>query len=134
MTNWGKRMCFIATRSSGDSFSDFTDFFFFSSRRRHTRFDCDWSSDVCSSDLSEIALASDMTFVSRGKAVLSQWEVGIGLVAGGGPMARLPLLMGRGRALEVLLSSDDIGGELAETYGRSEERRVGKECRSRWSP
>jgi enoyl-CoA hydratase/carnithine racemase len=66
---------------------------------------------------SEIALACDMTFVSREKAVLSQWEVGIGLVAGGGPMARLPRLIGRGRALEVLLSSDDIGGELAEAYG-----------------
>src|SRR5207247_1696535 len=63
------------------------------------------------------ALASDMTFVSREKAVLSQWEVGIGLVAGGGPMARLPRLIGRGRALEVLLSSEDIGGELAEAYG-----------------
>ena len=66
---------------------------------------------------SEIALACDMTFVSRERAVLSQWEVGVGLVAGGGPMARLPLLMGRGRALEVLLSSDDIGGELAQAYG-----------------
>ena len=65
---------------------------------------------------SEIALACDMTFVSREKAVLSQWEVGVGMVAGGGPMARLPLLIGRGRALEVLLSSDDIGGELAEAY------------------
>src|SRR5476651_867500 len=66
---------------------------------------------------SEIALACDMTFVSRERAVLSQWEVGVGLVAGGGPMARLPLLMGRGRALEVLLGSDDIGGELAQAYG-----------------
>ena len=66
---------------------------------------------------SEIALACDMTFVSRERAVLSQWEVGVGMVAGGGPMARLPLLIGRGRALEVLLSSDDIGGELAEAYG-----------------
>src|SRR5271155_907056 len=66
---------------------------------------------------SEIALACDMCFASREKAVLSQWEVGVGLVAGGGPMARLPRLMGRGRALEVLLSSDDIGGELAEAYG-----------------
>src|SRR5258706_12931 len=66
---------------------------------------------------SEIALACDMTFVSREKAVLSQWEVGIGLVAGGGPLARLPLLMGRGRALEVLLSSDGIGGELGQSYG-----------------
>src|ERR1700733_7795428 len=66
---------------------------------------------------SEIALACDMRFASREKAILSQWEVGVGLVAGGGPMARLPRLMGRGRALEVLLGSDDIGGELAEAYG-----------------
>ena len=66
---------------------------------------------------SEIALACDMSFASREKAVLSQWEVGVGLVAGGGPMARLPRLIGRGRALEVLLGSDDIGGELAELYG-----------------
>jgi enoyl-CoA hydratase/carnithine racemase len=47
---------------------------------------------------SEIALACDMSFASREKAILSQWEVGVGLVAGGGPMARLPRLMGRGRA------------------------------------
>src|SRR3982751_3711598 len=66
---------------------------------------------------SELALASDMRFASREKAILSQWEVGAGLVAGGGPMARLPRLIGRGRALEVLLSSDDIRGELAEAYG-----------------
>ena len=66
---------------------------------------------------SEIALACDMSFASREKAILSQWEVGVGLVAGGGPMARLPRLMGRGRALEVLLGSDDIRGELAEAYG-----------------
>jgi enoyl-CoA hydratase/carnithine racemase len=66
---------------------------------------------------SEIALASDMSFASREKAVLSQWEVGVGLVAGGGPMARLPRQMGRQRALEVLLSSNDIGGDLAEAYG-----------------
>src|SRR5882724_2250619 len=66
---------------------------------------------------SEIALACDMSFASREKALLSQWEVGVGLVAGGGPMTRLPRLMGRGRALEVLLSSEDIGGDLAESYG-----------------
>src|SRR5216683_2890494 len=66
---------------------------------------------------SEIALASDMRFASREKAILSQWEVGVGLVAGGGPMARLPRLMGRGRALEVLLGADDIRGDLAELYG-----------------
>jgi len=66
---------------------------------------------------SELALASDMRFASREKALLSQWEVGAGLVPGGGPMARLPRLMGRGRALEVLLGADDIGGDLAERYG-----------------
>ena len=58
-----------------------------------------------------------MSFASREKAVLSQWEVAVGLVAGGGPMARLPRLIGRGRALEVLLGSDDIGGDLAASYG-----------------
>src|SRR5215831_17627989 len=66
---------------------------------------------------SELALACDMCFASREKAILSQWEVGVGLVPGGGPMARLPRLMGRGRALEVLLSGDDINGDLAERYG-----------------
>ncbi len=66
---------------------------------------------------SELALASDMRFASREKALLSQWEVGAALVPGGGPMARLPRLMGRGRALEVLLGADDIDGDLAERYG-----------------
>ena len=58
----------------------------------------------------ELALASDMRFASREKAVLSQWEVGAAL-------ARRPDLMGRGRALEVLLGADDIQGDLAERYG-----------------
>ena len=66
---------------------------------------------------SELALACDMSFASREKAILSQWEVGVGMVAGGGPMARLPRKIGRARALEVLLGSDDIRGELAEAYG-----------------
>jgi enoyl-CoA hydratase/carnithine racemase len=66
---------------------------------------------------SELALASDMRFASRERAILSQWEVGAGLVPGGGPMARLPRLIGRGRALEVLLGADDIPGDLAERYG-----------------
>jgi enoyl-CoA hydratase/carnithine racemase len=66
---------------------------------------------------SELALASDMRFASREKAILSQWEVGAGLVPGGGPMARLPRLIGRGRALEVLLGADDVNGDLAERYG-----------------
>lgn len=66
---------------------------------------------------SEIALSCDMAFASREKAIISQWEVGVGMVAGGGPMARLPHLIGRNRAMEVLLSSDDISGEQAEAYG-----------------
>ena len=66
---------------------------------------------------SELSLACDMSFMSREKGLLSQWEVGVGMVAGGGPMARLPRLIGRARALEVLLGSDDIRGELAELYG-----------------
>ena len=66
---------------------------------------------------SEITLACDMAFASKEKAILSQWEVGVGMVAGGGPMARLPQLIGRNRAMEVLLSSDDIRGEQAEAYG-----------------
>jgi enoyl-CoA hydratase/carnithine racemase len=66
---------------------------------------------------SEITLACDMSFASREKAVISQWEVGVGMVAGGGPMARLPGLVGRNRALEVLLSSEDIKADQAEAYG-----------------
>src|SRR2546421_6750663 len=66
---------------------------------------------------SELALACDMRFASHEKAILSQFEVGAGLVPGGGPMARLSRLMGRGRALEVILSADDVSGDLAERYG-----------------
>src|SRR3984885_7000182 len=66
---------------------------------------------------SELALASDVRFASREKAILSQWEGGAGLVPGGGPMARLPRLIGRGRALEVLSGADDINGDLGEVYG-----------------
>src|SRR5438105_5732946 len=66
---------------------------------------------------SELALACDMRFASREKAILSQFEVGAGLVAGGGPMARLSRLLGRGRALEVILSANDIPGDLAEVDG-----------------
>src|SRR5216117_1959821 len=66
---------------------------------------------------SELALACDMSFASRENALFSHFEVGVGLVPGGGPMARLPRQMGRQRALEVLLSSNDIGADLAEAYG-----------------
>jgi len=66
---------------------------------------------------SELALACDMRFASRERAILSHFEVGAGVVPGGGPMARLPRLIGRGRALEVLLGADDVPGALAENYG-----------------
>jgi enoyl-CoA hydratase/carnithine racemase len=66
---------------------------------------------------SELTLACDMSFASREKTRLSQWEVGVGMVAGGGPTARLPRLIGRNRAMEVLMGSDDIGGDLAQAYG-----------------
>ena len=68
---------------------------------------------------SEITLACDMSFASREKTILSQWEVGVGvgMVAGGGPMARLPRQIGRSRAMEVLMSSEDIGGDLAAACG-----------------
>jgi enoyl-CoA hydratase/carnithine racemase len=66
---------------------------------------------------SELALACDMSFASREKALLSHFEVGVGVVPGGAPMARLPRIMGRGRALEVLLGADDIPGADAERLG-----------------
>src|SRR5471030_1076192 len=59
----------------------------------------------------------DRMAFSRLAKVMSQWEVGVGMVAGGGPMARLPHLVGRNRALEILLGSQDIRGEQAEAYG-----------------
>ena len=71
----------------------------------------------CDDNGSEITLACDMSFASREKAIISQWEVGVGMVAGGGPMARLPRLIGRNRAFEVLLSSEDIRADQAEAYG-----------------
>src|SRR5260370_9041211 len=80
----------------------FVVFFFFSSRRRHTRFKCDWSSDVCSSDL----------FLAD-------------LVEGVDHQAR------RGRHLPQ--GQQEISAAV-RCRVRSEERRVGKECRSRWSP
>src|SRR2546430_7258648 len=90
-------------------------FFFFSSRRRHTRFDCDWSSDVCSSDLALVA-ASRFNGNLDGQVfvffiiTVAAAEVAVGL------------------ALIVALY------RKRQTAHRSEERRVGKECRSRWSP
>jgi enoyl-CoA hydratase/carnithine racemase len=66
---------------------------------------------------SEFVLACDLRFASRENALLGQFEVGAGLVPGGGPMARLSRLVGRGRALEILLVADDVDGPRAEQYG-----------------
>src|SRR3712207_6975219 len=89
-------------------------FFFFSSRRRHTRYWRDWSSDVCSSDLLEQAHNGKPQLVVLDLMLpkTSGWEVCRALRQD--PQYRLdaPILM----------------------LTRSEERRVGKECRSRWSP
>src|SRR2546427_12842991 len=84
--------------------------FFFSSRRRHTRFDCDWSSDVCSSDLDTMRLVN-------------------------GEQVHVPLLqIGQKPGKHQPLRRDVEQAELAVVDARSEERRVGEECRSRWSP
>jgi enoyl-CoA hydratase/carnithine racemase len=66
---------------------------------------------------SEFALACDMRFASREHTLLGQFSVATRLIPGRGPMARLPRLVGRGRALEILLLADDCDGPLAEQYG-----------------
>src|SRR3712207_9001151 len=89
--------------------------FFFSSRRRHTRYWRDWSSDVCSSDL---AVALTLQEASE---------------AGGGEAARLRLNSRPEGRLDPTVDRD-TRLEGVRDDRRSEERRVGKECRSRWSP
>src|SRR3712207_6881470 len=81
-------------------------FFFFSSRRRHTRYWRDWSSDVCSSDLAD----------------------------DGHPRRQVSADEGDFLATLTDTSLYSIGAYFADRHPRSEERRVGKECRSRWSP
>ncbi|MEU8304259.1 enoyl-CoA hydratase/isomerase family protein [Actinomadura sp. NPDC048955] len=65
---------------------------------------------------SEFVLSTDIRFASE-SAVLGQFEVGVGSVPGGGAMARLGRLVGRGRALEILLGGEDIPAGLAAEYG-----------------
>lgn len=66
---------------------------------------------------SEFVLACDLRFASRENTLVGQFEVGTGVVPGGGPMARLSRLVGRGRALEILLVADDLDGPRSELYG-----------------
>src|SRR5436190_15902381 len=113
---------------SGDSSKKFRFAFFFSSRRRHTRSLCDWSSDVCSSDLVgtgcgciALALATEGRFdrviaVERSPAAAALARENVALVR---PRTRVEIREG------------DL---LAPLAGRSEERRVGKGGRTRWWP
>src|SRR2546425_1487763 len=66
---------------------------------------------------SEFVLACDMRFASRENTLLGQPEVGVGVNPGGGGTERLPLLAGRGRALEIVLGANDFDGDTAERYG-----------------
>jgi enoyl-CoA hydratase/carnithine racemase len=66
---------------------------------------------------SEFALSLDLRFGARGRAILCQPEVAVGILPGGSGTQRLPRLMGRGRALEVVLGCEDFDAELAERYG-----------------
>src|SRR5256886_9177883 len=93
--------------------------FFFSSRRRHTRFDCDWSSDVCSSDL----IYATSSLISFGFSFSSNFGIFF-----------LPLVTIWTRLASLSVSVSGARKSCAPVFLRSEERRVGKECRSRWSP
>ena len=66
---------------------------------------------------SEFVLACDMRFASRENTRLGQPEVGVGVHPGGGGAERLPHLVGRGRALEIILGANDFDGDTAERYG-----------------
>lgn len=66
---------------------------------------------------SEFVLACDMRFASRENTKLGHPELGVGLHPGGGGTERLPHLVGRGRALEIVLSANDFDGDMAERYG-----------------
>jgi enoyl-CoA hydratase/carnithine racemase len=66
---------------------------------------------------SEFVLACDMRFAARESAIFGQFEPAFGVLPGGGAAQHLVRLMGRGRALEVMLSAEDYDAELAERYG-----------------
>src|SRR3712207_8391946 len=94
--------------------SSFISDFFFSSRRRHTRYWRDWSSDVCSSDLAEtVAAVAQLSTTGR---------------------RRRRVVLGAALTAAVLAAVGIGVWRHLEERARSEERRVGKECRSRWSP
>src|SRR5256885_10922669 len=94
--------------------------FFFSSRRRHTRLQGDWSSDVCSSDLPD-----DSAFQGHQDSVCS-----LSIAASMSPSSKCPETSMQRSSAASISSRSPAGGGVS----RSEERRVGKEGRSRWSP
>src|SRR3712207_8037027 len=96
-------------------------YLFFSSRRRHTRYWRDWSSDVCSSDLQDVGMALGVTLAERARVVDQSPE-------NRRPHAIHAFPSTRGDSLRRTLMTFD------HVRARSEERRVGKESRSRWSP
>src|SRR5260221_8153058 len=95
-------------------------FFFFSSRRRHTRSLCDWSSDVCSSDL-YIDKFDDPNLSGQLQVTVTLKQVSVGTELN---------IVQEGLPDVIPLEACYLGWQES----RSEERRVGKECRSRWSP
>src|SRR5690606_40545486 len=97
--------------------------FFFSSRRRHTRFSRDWSSDVCSSDLLNI----------EGDRLEVMEEGRVNVLTGNVSVVQGPNLLRSGK-MTVYFNQGSSPGAAPGSNIRSEERRVGKECRSRWSP
>jgi enoyl-CoA hydratase/carnithine racemase len=72
---------------------------------------------ICRGGGSEFVLSLDMRFAALGRAVLGQPEVMVGIIPGGSGTQRLPRLVGRGRALEVILGCEDFPADLAERYG-----------------
>ncbi len=72
---------------------------------------------ICRGGGSEFVLSMDMRFAALGKAALAQPEVAVGIIPGGSGTQRLPRLIGRGRALEVILGCEDFSAEQAERYG-----------------
>src|SRR2546429_3615185 len=110
----------IALLWSPDMLLDRFLFFFFSSRRRHTRCSRDWSSDVCSSDLNAT--------LSRYRRLLT--EAGEGTLA----LENDNFDVGESTGPGKYRMNDEAHATLLDKLTRSEERRVGKECRSRWSP
>src|SRR5256885_13224015 len=93
--------------------------FFFSSRRRHTRLQCDWSSDVCSSDLSYVGVDGINTTLSNGRFLIYLKDRDQRSSSAADVARRL---------------QQSVAGVAGIHLYRSEERRVGKECRCRWAP